>query len=101
MRRPCRELRHDADSALLESECGGTARFASELIGQRDVIQTVTSKSKVNKHFFPDEASSQRHATEFAVLPSEIEQLPDLMGYLKFASSPSWSEVLVPSRSSP
>jgi hypothetical protein len=23
-------------------------------------------------------------------LPSEIEQLPDLPGYLKFASTPSW-----------
>lgn len=77
------------------SERGGTARFASELIGQRDVIRTVTSKSKVNKHWFPDEANSEHHATEFAVLPSEIEQLPDLVGYLRLASSASWQVVRI------
>jgi len=31
-----------------------------------------------------------QHVTEAAVLPSEIEQLPDLQGYLKFASQPEW-----------
>jgi hypothetical protein len=31
--------------------------------------------------------------TESAVLPSEIEQLPDLQGYLKFASQPEWRRV--------
>jgi hypothetical protein len=65
------------------------------LIGQRDVIRTVTSKSKVNKHWFPHESSSEHHATEFAVLPSEIEQLPDLVGYLKVASSTSWMRVRI------
>jgi hypothetical protein len=30
---------------------------------------------------------------ESAVLPSEIEQLPDLQGYLKFASTPEWRRV--------
>jgi hypothetical protein len=42
------------------------------------------------KHWLSDESSSQHHATEFAVLPSEVEQLPDLVGYLKLASSPRW-----------
>jgi type IV secretory pathway TraG/TraD family ATPase VirD4 len=55
------------------SERGGPARFASELIGQRDVIRAVTPKSKVNTQWFPDEATSEHHTTEFAVLPSEIE----------------------------
>jgi hypothetical protein len=31
--------------------------------------------------------------TEYAVMPSEIEQLPDLAGFLKLASSPSWRRV--------
>jgi hypothetical protein len=31
--------------------------------------------------------------TEAAVLPSKIEQLPDLEGLLKFASSPQWLRV--------
>jgi hypothetical protein len=28
-------------------------------------------------------------------LASEIEQLPDLQGYLKFASLPNWNRVLL------
>jgi hypothetical protein len=28
--------------------------------------------------------------TEPAVLPAEIEQLPDLTGYVRFASNPLW-----------
>jgi len=31
--------------------------------------------------------------TEAAVMPSELEQLPDLAGYLKTASSPAWRRV--------
>jgi hypothetical protein len=31
--------------------------------------------------------------TEAAVLPSEIEQRPDLEGLLKFASSPQWLRI--------
>jgi hypothetical protein len=36
---------------------------------------------------------SEQHVAESAVLPSEIEQLPPLAGYLKLASSPSWRRV--------
>ena len=31
--------------------------------------------------------------TEDAVMASEIEQLPDLTGYLKIASQPAWRKV--------
>ncbi len=37
-----------------------------------------------------------QHVTEYAVLPAEIEQLPDLSGYLKFASQPNWWRVQLP-----
>jgi hypothetical protein len=30
---------------------------------------------------------------ESALLPSQIEQLPDLAGYLKFASDPRWRRI--------
>ena len=30
---------------------------------------------------------------EPAVLPSQVEQLPDLTGYLKYASDPEWRRV--------
>jgi hypothetical protein len=36
---------------------------------------------------------SEHRSLELAVLDSEIEQLPDLKGYLKFASSPEWRRV--------
>lgn len=38
-------------------------------------------------------SKSLQHVTESAVLPSEIEQLPDLQGFLKFASQPEWRRV--------
>jgi hypothetical protein len=37
--------------------------------------------------------TSQHYSTEPAVLPAEIEQLPDLSGYLKLASRPEWLTV--------
>jgi Type IV secretion-system coupling protein DNA-binding domain len=37
--------------------------------------------------------SSEQYATEAALMPSQLEQLPDLTGYLKLASSPSWQLV--------
>jgi hypothetical protein len=35
----------------------------------------------------------EQHVTESAVLRAEIEQLPDLSGYLKFASFPAWLKI--------
>jgi hypothetical protein len=40
--------------------------------------------------------TSAHHVTELAVMASEIEQLPDLEGYLKFASQPQWLHVRLP-----
>jgi len=40
--------------------------------------------------------TSEQHVTELAVMASEIEQLPDLEGFLKFASRPEWMAVRVP-----
>ena len=36
---------------------------------------------------------SQQHVTEAAVLPAELEQLPDLTGYVKTAAAPAWRRV--------
>jgi hypothetical protein len=33
--------------------------------------------------------------TEDAVMASEIEQLPDLQGFLKLASSPEWLRIRI------
>jgi type IV secretory pathway TraG/TraD family ATPase VirD4 len=79
------------------SEQGGTAKFASRLIGQREVIRQQTSTSRSRQGFAErtqrSRTTSQQHVTEDAVMASEIEQLPDLSGYLKLASSPSWLRV--------
>jgi hypothetical protein len=75
------------------SEGGGTAKFASQLIGEREVLRATRSTSRRLTEFFGSETRSEHIAMESAVLPAEIEQLPDLAGYLKFASSPVWQRV--------
>jgi type IV secretory pathway TraG/TraD family ATPase VirD4 len=78
------------------SENGGTARFASKLIGEREVIRPTVSRTRKGG-FFAEPGHSvsrgEQHVTESAVLPAEVEQLPDLKGYLKFASHPAWLKV--------
>jgi Cdc6-like AAA superfamily ATPase len=79
------------------SEDGGTARFASKLIGEREVIREQTTRSRGGGMIFAGNhrsvSTSTHYVTESAVLPSEIEQLPDLQGFLKFASQPEWNRV--------
>jgi type IV secretory pathway TraG/TraD family ATPase VirD4 len=81
------------------SENGGTARFASKLIGEREVIRPTVSRTRKGG-FFAEPGHSvsrgEQHVTESAVLPAEIEQLPDLAGYLKFASHAAWLRVHLP-----
>jgi len=75
------------------SEGGGTARFASQLIGDREVMQTTVSKSRRVTEFWGSVTQSEHRHVEPAVLPSQVEQLPDLSGYLKYASDPQWQRV--------
>jgi type IV secretory pathway TraG/TraD family ATPase VirD4 len=75
------------------SENGGTSQFASRLIGQREVVRTSESRSRRGLQLLPSVTRSQHLNIEPAVLDSEIEQLPDLKGYLKFASRPEWRRV--------
>ena len=81
------------------SENGGTAQFASRLIGEREVVRRQTARGRDRDGRIGASVArrslnvSDQHTTEYAVLSSEIEQLPDLAGYLKTASSPSWLRV--------
>ena len=75
------------------SDHGGTANFASQLIGQREVLHTRTSRSRRPTDFLASTTQSEHVGIEAAVMDSEIEQLPDLAGYLKFASVPTWHRV--------
>jgi type IV secretory pathway TraG/TraD family ATPase VirD4 len=72
---------------------GGTALFASKLIGEREIIRENLSRSYGPRDWRATNTRSEQYVTEYAVLPSEIEQLPDLWGYMKFASTPSWMRV--------
>jgi type IV secretory pathway TraG/TraD family ATPase VirD4 len=82
------------------SERGGTAEFASRLIGKREVIRQHISRSRPTRlggSTRETQTTSDHHTIEDAVMPSEIEQLPDLTGFLKIASQPQWRRVqLVP-----
>jgi type IV secretory pathway TraG/TraD family ATPase VirD4 len=69
------------------SERGGTAEFASRLIGQRQVMRQQRSTSRQSGHLF------RRTHTVSEQLFTEIEQLPDLSGFLKLASQPHWKRV--------
>jgi type IV secretory pathway TraG/TraD family ATPase VirD4 len=75
------------------SEGGGTARFASQLIGQREVTHTTVSRSRRPTEVFSSVSRSEHLSVEAAVLPAQVEQLPDLAGYLKYASDPEWQRV--------
>jgi Type IV secretion-system coupling protein DNA-binding domain len=75
------------------SDHGGTANFASRLIGQREVLRTNRSRSRRPGEFLSSTTLSEHIGIEPAVMDSQIEQLPDLSGYLKFASVPDWQHV--------
>ena len=81
------------------SEHGGTSLFASRLIGEREVIRRQKSRGRDMHGLFSSNSArrsthiNEQYVTEAAVMPSELEQLPDLSGYLKTASSPAWLKV--------
>ena len=81
------------------SENGGTSQFASRLIGDREILRRQLSRGSDREAAFSSRGArrsrsiTEQHATEPAVMPSELEKLPDLCGYLKTASSPRWLRV--------
>ncbi|HVN45277.1 MAG TPA: type IV secretion system DNA-binding domain-containing protein [Steroidobacteraceae bacterium] len=75
------------------SEHGGTSQFASRLIGDREVTRTTSSRSRRATEFIGSISQTEHTAIESAVMGSQIEQLPDLTGYLKLASSVAWQRV--------
>ncbi len=81
------------------SEQGGTAQFAARLIGEREVLRRQRSRGS-DRAGWPAPRGARRSlsvsdacVTEQAVLPAQIEQLPDLTGYLKTAHRGAWLRV--------
>ncbi len=87
------------------SENGGTSQFASKLIGEREIVRRQISRGTDRDSGFSSRGSrrsrsiAEQHVTEAAVMPSELELLPDLCGYLKGASSSVWLKVSFGNRS--
>ena len=83
------------------SEQGGTAQFAARLIGDREIARRQTTRGRDCEGLLSawggrrSSNVSVQHLTEAAVMPSELEQLPDLHGFLKTASSPAWQRVVL------
>jgi type IV secretory pathway TraG/TraD family ATPase VirD4 len=81
------------------SEHGGTSQFASHLIGEREVIRRQISRGRDRDNLLTTRGArrstniSEQRLIETAVLPAELEQLPNLTGYLKTAASPVWLRV--------
>jgi type IV secretory pathway TraG/TraD family ATPase VirD4 len=75
------------------SEQGGTAEFASKLIGQREVTHRTESRTRQGWQWRTSMTTSEHVKIEPAVMASEIERLRDLEGFLKFASIPDWRRV--------
>jgi type IV secretory pathway VirB4 component len=81
------------------SEHGGTSQFSSRLIGEREVLRRQVSRGKDRESAFSSRGArrsrsvTDQRVTETAVMASELEQLPDLCGYLKGASSAMWLKV--------
>jgi hypothetical protein len=75
------------------SEHGGTSQFASRLIGEREVMRTQIARSRRAGEWAPAVTRSEHLSVEAAVMGAQIEQLPDLAGYLKLASRPEWLRV--------
>jgi type IV secretory pathway TraG/TraD family ATPase VirD4 len=81
------------------SEQGGTSQFASRLIGEREVLRRQISRGSDREGLLArggarrSKSTSEQRVTEAAVMPSEIEGLPDFCGYLKVASASEWLKV--------
>jgi hypothetical protein len=83
------------------SEGGGTSHFASRLIGEREILRRQLTRGRDRDGLLGGRGSrrstqvSEQHVTEVALMPSELEQLPDLAGYLKTASARAWRQVVI------
>lgn len=72
------------------SEGGGTADFASDLLGEREIERIETSTSHNRGQDGASTTTSYHRQLERAVLPSQVTQLPDLSGYLRISGRTEW-----------
>ena len=79
------------------SDGGGTAKLASDLIGDREVERDDISRSQTRGRYTSRSTSMQtRRAVEDTALASEIMQLSNCEGYCKRATRPRWTKARFP-----
>ena len=74
-------LSHPSTRLTLRVGDSETATYLSDSLGQRHTIRKVSSESQ--NQGGGGQSTSEQHAIEHAVLPSEILALPNLVGYLR------------------
>jgi hypothetical protein len=75
---------------------GGTAQFASDMIGESEIGRVETSSTQTEgKNGSSSNSMNVRRQVQKAVLPSEMTQLPKREGYLKIQSDPVWKRVRI------
>ena len=79
-------LSHPATRLTLRVGDSETATYLSDSLGQRHAIRKVSSQSQ--NPGGGGSSTSEQHAIEHAVLPSEILSLPNLTGYLRVPNDP-------------
>lgn len=75
-----------ANKLILSTEDPETAKYLSDTLGEREIIRTETSSSRNDQG--SSESSARRHTSERVVIPSQIQNLPKLTGFLKLAGYP-------------
>ncbi len=79
------------------SDGGGTAKLASDLIGDGEVERDDVSRSRTYRRFTSRSMSMQtKRSIEDAALASEIMQLGNREGFCKRPTSPHWARVRFP-----
>lgn len=76
-----------------------TAEYCSKSLGDEELLRSEASRSR--KGLFglggdPSRSSADRHVLHKIVLPSELEHLPDLQGYLSIAGDYPIAKVKIP-----
>ncbi|MCK6407139.1 MAG: type IV secretion system DNA-binding domain-containing protein [Rhodocyclaceae bacterium] len=74
-----------------------TAKYCSDDLGQSQILRTEKSSSKrTGLGGDGNETSAERHVTEAIVMPSELQNLPDLDAYLSLAGDYPIARVRIP-----
>ena len=92
----CHGIRRDDPAAFHHTKRAfkRDSLFYINIVRER-VVDAATDQNRksAHTHQIPTTTTSEQRTIESAVMASEIERLPDLEGFLKFASIPDWIQV--------